>query len=48
MIRILTVGAPLRIGKHSLVGRTSNTNAVQTPDFSIYFKFKIITSHLCV
>jgi len=28
------VGAPLRIGKHSLVGRTSITNAVQTPHFS--------------
>jgi len=32
--RRVTVGAPLRIGKHSLVGRTSITNAVQTPDFS--------------
>ena len=30
----VTVGAPLRIGKHSLVGRTSITNAVQTPHFS--------------
>jgi len=32
--RRVIVGAPLRIGKHSLVGRTSITNAVQTPDFS--------------
>jgi len=30
----VTVGAPLRIGKHSLVGRTSITNAVQTSHFS--------------
>jgi hypothetical protein len=29
----LAVGAPLKSGKHILVGRTSNINAVQTPDF---------------
>ncbi len=32
--KAVTVGAPLRIGKHSLVGRTLITNAAQTPHFS--------------
>jgi len=31
---VLTVGPPLKSGKRILVGRTSNTNAVQTPLFS--------------
>jgi len=34
MLEDIIVGAPLRIGKHFLVGRTSITNAVQTPHFS--------------
>jgi len=31
------VGPPLKSGKRILVGRTSNTNAVQTPLFRIFF-----------